>query len=161
MLSPTSTQLTQLTKHWKEHGASVSGVVATEEEIVEWEQKNAIRAPDDLKNYLLGVNGMSLTAHGEMDDDFFRFLPLSQMKPEIEISTSGRAGRFVFVDYLQLCYWYCVELDSTERETTRVFLGGTSKPEEARLVASSLSEFFQLYMENQRSLEIIPIKDAY
>jgi len=129
-------------------------------DIADWERKHGVRLSSDLKNYVRTLNGMSLTAHGEMDDDFFRFLPLAQMTPERAVSAKGRSGMFLFVDYLHLCYWYCVELDRTERDETRVFLGGTAKPLEDRLVASSLAEFFELYMKNQRALEILPIGNS-
>jgi hypothetical protein len=150
--------LTALREHWLSHGALPSGSPAKESEVREWEQKNGVRLPNDLRDYVCGLNGMSLTARGEMDDNYFRFVPLVQMEPEIEIDRMGRPGMFLFVDYLQLCYWYCVELDATEKATTRVFLCGTPKSEQARPVAASLAEFFRLYMEEPRALEIRQIE---
>jgi hypothetical protein len=138
---------TELAEHWLFHAAHPS-YPANENEISAFEQRYEVCFPTDLREYVRTLNGMV----NEPDDGEFRFVPLIQMCPETDLSVTGSAGKLLFVDYLQLCYWYCIELDRQKKETTRVFLGGTL--DENRVVANSLTDFFRAYIENRTSLMI-------
>jgi hypothetical protein len=146
MVSPFSLNA-KLAKHWLSHAARPS-CAASESEIASFEQIHEVCLPSDLREYVLTLNGMA----NDPDDSEFRFVPLSQMCPEIEIDRQGRTGMFLFVDYLQLSYWFCIELDQQKREMTRVFVGGTI--DENKVVADSLASFFRIYIEDPESLTI-------
>lgn len=137
----------KLARHWLSHATRPSDA-ASYSEIAAFEQTHQVYLPSDLKEYVLTLNGMA----NDPDDLEFRFVPLVQMCPEAEINEAGRAGMFLFVDRLQLCYWYCIELDQQKKGTTRVFLGGTI--DENRMVADSLADFFRAYIEDPESLMI-------
>ena len=137
----------KLAKHWLSHAALPSHP-ASDNDIAAFEQTHRVCLPSDLKEYLCTLNGMA----NDPDDGEFRFVPLIQMCPEAEINGVGRAKKFLFVDYLQLSYWCCIELDQQKKETTTVFLGGTV--DEDRFVADSLADFFRAYIEDPESLMI-------
>jgi hypothetical protein len=144
--------LDELTSFWKTKRVATAAHKATEAEIDAWEQRYKIILPADLRNYVMRVNGILGGENLEFDHEGISFLPLSAMCPEAEWTEhEGQAGMFVFADLLVKCSWWCAALDSSAHEHTRIFIGG-GLPLQNRLVASSLAEFFDLYMNDHMAI---------
>ena len=144
--------LDALLDFWKTNGTSPAAHKATGLEIDEWERRYEVILPTDLREYVTRVNGTFNGEALEFDDELISFLPLSAMCPEDKWwpNLRARPGMFIFADYLISSSWWCAALDSSAHEHTRIFLGGGAG--ENRLIASSLAEFFDLYMNRSSRL---------
>ena len=143
--------LDDLTSFWKEKGVAAAPHKATKEEIEAWERRYNVILPADLREYVTRVNGVQGGESLEFDHDLLSFLPLSAMCTEAEwTKAEGQSGMFVFADYCISCYWWCVQLDNSPHEYTRIFFGGG--PKKNILLANSLSEFFDMYRNHPKRL---------
>jgi hypothetical protein len=143
----------RLRNHWLAHRTRPASILANQREIAEWEERYTVRLPDDLREYVLKLNGIHLGETLEMDSNGYSFLPLSAMQPESEWGGRNEpCNMFVIADVLMKCYWYCVRLDNAVHSTTQVFLGGATAQENHRAIADSLTEFFELYMMDSPTL---------
>jgi hypothetical protein len=139
--------LDELTAFWKRHGDAPAAKIATSAQIEEWEQRYSVVLPADLRSYVTRVNGIFQGESLEFDHEGMSFLPLSAMCAETEWTESGaRPNMFVFADFLIRSHWWCAALDEKPHEHTRIFLGGCGTKN--HLVASSLAEFIDLYMND-------------
>ncbi|HWG16672.1 MAG TPA: SMI1/KNR4 family protein [Acidobacteriaceae bacterium] len=143
--------LDDLTAFWKTKRVDTATHKATEIEIEAWERRYNVVLPADLRRYVTRVNGVHGGENLDFDHEGITFLPLSAMCPEAEwTEVGGRSGMFVFADFLVRCNWWCVQLDSNPHEHTRIFFGGGLNGN--RLLATSLSEFFDLYRNHHMRL---------
>jgi len=145
--------LDELISFWQRHKVTAAAKKATAPEIEAWEQQYNVILPADLRAYVLRVNGI---LHGELlefDHEGISFLPLSAMCPEDQWTESEprRHDRFVFADLLIKCQWWCMALDDQPHKNTPIFIGG-GLPTQNTLVASSLAEFFDLYMNDHMAI---------
>jgi len=135
--------LDNLTSFWKTKGVTASAHKATEGEIDAWERRYNVVLPADLREYVTRVNGVQGGEKLDFDHEGISFLPLSAICAEAEwTEAEGRPGMFVFADFLVRCNWWCVQLDSSPHEHTRIFYGGGLKGNS--FLTNSLSEFFDL-----------------
>ena len=110
-----------------------------------------IKLPPDFTDYLLTIDGMHLS---EMDKNGFCFLPLQaiQLTRSYHIDTANfpdAESYFVFADYFQKSWWYAMRL-TDERKTENTVLGiGWERP---KYIASSFTEFIELYLVDQARL---------
>jgi hypothetical protein len=144
--------LDRLLEHWRHRQEKPAASTATLDEIENWERKYGVRLPDDLREYVLRVNGIHCGEELEFDNNLNTLLPLSAMKPECEWwSGQTSSNRFVIADHCISCFWWTVDLNAEPRPETAVFLSGASdgKP---RLVASSLDEFLEMYITDAAAL---------
>jgi hypothetical protein len=143
-----SDALDELIGFWKRHRVDPAAEKATASEIEAWERRYKVVLPSDLRDYVLKVNGILGGENLEFDHEGVGFLPLSAMCPEAEWTESGaQPNLFVFADFLIRSHWWCASLDNRTHERTRIFLGG-GPAKMNRLVADSLAEFFDLYMND-------------
>jgi len=137
----------RLLEHWRRHREKPAASKASADEIVLWEAKYAVRLPDDLREYVTRVNGILSGEQLEFDNNLNTLLPLSAMKPESEWwNREAPPNRFVIADHCISCFWWTVDLDARRHGETVVSLSGSSgKP---RIVATSMAEFLDLYIED-------------
>jgi peptide/nickel transport system substrate-binding protein len=144
--------LDELTSFWKEHGDASAAEKATPLQIEAWEQRYNVVLPADLRDYVMRVNGILGGENLEFDHEGISFLPLSAMCTEAEWTEStGKPNRFVFADFLVKCHWWCAIIDDTSRERTEIYLGGCGSQDD-RPIASSLDEFFHIYMHDHGAI---------
>jgi hypothetical protein len=137
--------LNQLVEYWYQHDSKPSEQKATVADVTGWEDRYSVRLPNDLREYVMRVNGSRQGEQLEFGDDLISFLPLGAMVPEAEWTKhESKSGLFVFADYLISSYWWCIELTKQPAQLSRVYVRGSA----LKLVASSLHEFFSAYMEN-------------
>jgi hypothetical protein len=145
--------LDRLVKHWQRQNIAPADHTATPSEITEWESRHGVRLPDDLRKYVSKVNGFRDGELLDFDEECFSFLPLSAMQRESEWSgRPSNPSRFVIADYMIQCYWWCAELDNEHHSTTRIYRGGGATERDNSLVANSLEDFLDLYIEKSRTL---------
>ena len=143
--------LDNVTRFWKRHGVATAAERATAAQIEEWERRYEITLPADLRDYVSRVNGIFRGEALEFDHEGLSFLPLSAMCPEADWTEfGGRPNMFVFADFLIKSHWWCVALDNEPHQHTRVYLGGCGTKD--RIIADSLSEFFDLYMNDHKCI---------
>jgi hypothetical protein len=141
--------LDQLVEYWQRRHVAPAAVIASSEDIVQWEEKFGVKLPLDLREYVTRVNGTFAGEELEFGEDMMSFLPLSAMVPEPQWSKyHHEPGLFVIVDYLISSHWWCVRLTPDVEEHTQVFVRGTR----LKLVASSLEEFLLAYMSDSRTI---------
>jgi hypothetical protein len=137
-----------LEERW--HGGSpVAGLdrpePATGEEIVAFEQRNAVNLPADLREYFERLNGVN------MDGRLFRFWPLSKLIPlksssSILIETNRY---FLFADYMVGTWYYAIYLGDDPFLQNRVILHDfPTRP----VIAQSFSAFVDLYLADSPRL---------
>jgi cell wall assembly regulator SMI1 len=147
-----SDYLDELTNFWRRKNVDVATDKATVSQIAEWERRYSVVLPADLRDYVLRVNGILGGEHLEFDHEGLSFLPLSAMCTEGEWTESeSTPGRFVFADFLIRSYWWCAELDDTPKQYTQIVLSAGAHGK-TRLIANSLSEFFDIYMNDHSRL---------
>ena len=118
-----------------------------EEDVQRFERRLGVRIPDDMRSYLLFMDGMS---EGECDEQGIRFWPLSEVKPALEELPEGDArllsNYFVFADYSLWTHGYAVRL--TIGRSDVVIVGGAVPIQ----VSSSFAEFLRTYVETPERL---------
>ena len=151
--------LHDLTSFWKGRGVAAASKQATVAEIEAWERQYNVILPSDLRDYVLRVNGILRGETLEFDHEGISFLPLSAMCPEDTLTESEprRHDSYIFADFLVKCHWWCAALDDLPHEKTRIFIGG-GLPTQNRLVANSLAEFFELYMNDHLAIYPLPLE---
>src|SRR5262245_13384609 len=96
----------RLRAHWSAQGVKLPNGVS-HEQIEQFESKHGARLPNDLRGYLLELDGMGpadLIPLFGWDDDLFRFFPLHEIEPATERFhpdqfLAEQAAYFVFADY--------------------------------------------------------------
>jgi len=113
--------------------------------------------PPQIRSYFQLWNGMNSQPGKDLDENGFRFMPLSEVRSVEEfVATMGwkidRAAldpisAFVFIDYLQWCGAYAFE--SGSKSYGAIYLLGSPRP---RIVAPSLERFIDLYLDDSMSI---------
>lgn len=146
-----------LTAHWRSIGLSIAPGNSAEE-IAHFEKRHKIRLAEDLRGYLLAVNGMLAIGPNDCDPNGFSFWPLERIKTVREESATHRSPLpqitqpdqyFVFADYLQWSWAYAIRLDSNQDLPNDVIFVGTQKQKQ---IAASFSEFVELYLRDAEEL---------
>jgi len=133
----------ELLAFWKSKRVEPAIDRATKREIKEWEIANCACLPDDLREYVLQVNGILRGEQLEFDHGEMSFLPLKAMVLESKWSLHVTSeDMFVFADELVQCSWWCAHLTPQPRRETPIYFRGA----ELVLIANSLEEFLRAYM---------------
>ena len=157
----------ELTKHWRSQGMA-TGKGSTEAEIGRFEQIHKVSLPQDMRNYLLVVDGMDMTLTRDYQDrNGFSFWPLSKIRsaadeakrhPEGYWGFPHQDALFVFADYLDWCWAYAIRLESSLTEDSPVFLLG--KKEFPIRIGNSFREFAELYLIDSPLLYDPPLTNS-
>jgi hypothetical protein len=140
----------RLLDHWRKTGASPASPCA-EKAIQEFEHRESVELPEDLRRIFLAANGMNLRFGLGKDNDGFSFWPLDHLvRADVEllrrsptsVQPTDPSDFYVFADYMDWSWAYAVKLRGG-RVGTVVLLGGLGPVNE---VASSLAEFVERYM---------------
>lgn len=143
-----------LKDHWLSCGVEIEQGV-TESELNAFERRYNVHLPEDFRDYLMAVNGMSPHVY---DDDFIRFWMLNEIKPVSE-GAPEYAGSdyidiadsvFLFADFSIWAHAFGIR-GSREKEThsnTVYVIGGLP----AIPIASSFSEFVNIYLTDTERL---------
>ena len=147
----------KLINHWTGQGLKIEPGV-TRQDIHEFESKNGVTMPQDLRDYFQHVNGMAQDARNSCDKQGFAFWPLCQVKsvaeeladqsldmPEIP----NQDRYFVFADYLQRSWAYAIDFGAPSTESAHVIHVGTLK---FKIVAESFDRFVDLYVRDAAEL---------
>jgi hypothetical protein len=132
----------------------------------EFESLYAVRLPDDLRGFLLAIDGMGpedLNPPFGSDDDLFRFFPLHQFEPATErfhpdLFLAEQASYFAFADHSISLPTFAIRL-TPEATSGNVVLAIFSDRGEYRVgrVATSFSDFVERYLTSSDSrLCLIP-----
>jgi hypothetical protein len=136
--------LSELSQTWREQGITL-GPPASESALREFEAESGVTLPKDFAKYLSTVGGMP--DQGDWDTESIRFWPLTEIAPVRAISDSSLVGVFVFADYLISSHTYGIRLSPPRvGEVLIIFYPGSFT------LASSFTEFLQMYLEDPRSL---------
>ena len=134
----------RLIELWREKGLTIQpGVDAAA--IDRFESTHGVSLPDDLRNYFQSVNGS-----GEMDDELFRFWPISEFQPVTIVSSAECPDCFVFADYCIDCWHYAVEIFRDGGAGAVFKVTGGDPPREK--IAASFREFIELYLADAAQL---------
>jgi SMI1 / KNR4 family (SUKH-1) len=79
----------RLSKHWLAHNTRPTSSLASQDDILQFQERYGVRLPADFKEYVLRVNGNHLGETLETDSTGFSFLPLSAMQTEQQWSGGG------------------------------------------------------------------------
>ena len=149
----------KLLSHWQSQGLVVAKG-NEESALIEFEAKNSLRLPLDIRQYLAVANGMSSIPGNDVDSNGFRFWPLEQMRPVPMVCAEAGVPvpavqdplrYFVFADYLDWSWAYAIDLvgDGSGHSVIHV---GTLEP---KTVAHSFREFVDLYVQDSRELYVL------
>ena len=136
-----------LKKHWSSHGVRIKAGVS-ETELKDFEEKNRVVLPNDLRDYFRCVNGMP---PDEVDDDMIRFWmleevePLTQGAPEYSRGTYVRNPEtlFLFADYSIWAHAYAIRLGQSALAANEVIIIGGDSPKQ---ISDSFSSFVKNYL---------------
>lgn len=148
----------KLLSHWKNQGLALANG-NSEEALTEFESKNSVLLPSDMRHYFAAANGMPNNSGSDVDSNGFRFWALDQIRPLP--SAGAEAGvpipavedpsrYFVFADYFDWSWAYAIDLGGGHVQ--RVIHVGTVEP---KIVAQSFAEFVDLYVEDARELYVL------
>jgi hypothetical protein len=138
------TILDELVQYWENQSIKISGL--TKEKIKNIEKDKGITLPLDFVNFYRKVNGMEDLYPNWHDKEGFLFYPLEMVinyKEGVGFEVSPSVGNvLIFVDYLQKCWWYGVDVVSENEYTIGIIAdGNTFKP-----ITNSLFDFIRLYL---------------
>jgi cell wall assembly regulator SMI1 len=140
-----------LEAYWYGYRTGLSGLEdlgATDEKIASFERTHSVNLPDDLRNYLLRLNGI------DADPQLFCFWPIEKIIPIspdsfgmdraiVELDEPHRY--FIFADFLIESHYYAIYLGDDANRQYRVILPDfPNQP----AIASSFSDFLELYLED-------------
>lgn len=134
----------------------------SEEDIVSFEKSTGLVIPVDMKEYFIKVNG----TEEEDKADFFHFYSLEDFKnveqslknwtgspdySNIVHTLSEHAYFFVFADYLFHTFSYAIMLHpyNSEKKNEVITISGDNY----QVVASSFSQFLEIYLTNPDELQ--------
>ncbi|MEP7362390.1 MAG: SMI1/KNR4 family protein [Acidobacteriota bacterium] len=152
--------MSRLIALWKDQGLSLAKG-NSEARLAEFETKNAVHLPPDMRQYLAVANGMLNIPGSDCDANGFRFWPLDEVRSVPEVcSESGvtiPAGEaldkhFVFADYLQWSWAYAIDLSGRDRGCQPIIHVGTLEP---KTVAQSFCQFIELYLKDAPDLYVL------
>src|SRR5271156_2591161 len=104
----------ELLSFWRRRNVEPSASKATFDYIRVWETANHVCLPDDLREYVLRVNGIRGGEELEFEHELMSFLPLKAMVPEKTWSSEyDGKDMFVFADMLIQSYWWCAHVSAT------------------------------------------------
>jgi len=156
-MEPKSSLLTlpeRLKRHWGAHGVKIRPGVS-EEELRNFETAHGVRFSQDLRDYFRAVDGME---EGTMATDYFSFWPLHTIKrmseelgPECYADVIEPDQYFIFADYCIWCWGYAIRLTGNHADSNPVFFTG-NRPDNGRIIASSFTEFLELYLTDEAHL---------
>lgn len=143
--------------YWRGSGIVIRPGVSMAE-VESFQLKYGVAVPADLLEYLLAVDGSS---DGEMDNDLFRFWPLSEVVP-VHVELDERGGVvysdrfaypecFVFADYLVNSWLYAVKLTADPGQPAPVYRVTASK-DPGEQMSASFREFMESYAASPSSI---------
>lgn len=131
-----------LKKHWTTQGIAFGPPVFMDD-IEAFERKYSVLLPEDVREYLLKINGMNCNC---CDENLIRFWSLSEVTPLSELGDYRRHPEspyyFVFADWSLSAREYAIRLSSDPSAKNTVVV--TDSP--AVEVAKSFQEFIQHYL---------------
>lgn len=151
--------INRIKESWKKEGIQLS-VLATNENISFFSLNNNIILPQDLVAYFIQLNG---TSDG-YDDRLFKFYALSQFKTvkdelgewegvpdcrNIVSKLNNNENCFVFADHSFHLFSYAIRLYAYPSDINEVYV---ICGEEFKIVASSFTEFMNLYLHDDPKL---------
>lgn len=155
-----SITIEKLVSHWKNQGLALAKG-NDEQALIEFEGKNFLRLPPDMRQYLAASNGMPSLPGSDVDSNGFRFWPLEQIRPLPAVCSEAGVPvpdvkdpdrYFVFADYLDWSWAYAIDLGGGGAGSQRIIHVGTLEP---KTVADSFTEFVDLYVQDARGLYVL------
>lgn len=140
----------RLEKFWYYSDRGVSGPkppCATAEQIAEFEERNQVVLPEDLREYFLRFNG----TNGDGDEQLFAFWQLDKLKSlsDCKSNLAQMDRYFLFADYMISCWEFAVYLGDGPAIQNRVIIPDfAGRP----IIASNFSDFIELYLQDQLPL---------
>lgn len=121
---------------------------ASEDDLSRFERQHGLLLAVDMIEYFRSMNGTA-----DADDEGFRFWPITELAPlekqNAQPPEIGHSKMFVFADYLIMSRMYAISLNSITRVPERAVVVCGASP---RRIASSFTEFMELYMSNGSEL---------
>lgn len=156
-----STASGRLISYWKSQSLIIAPA-SSETGTQDFEFQNAVMLPSDVREYFLSVNGMAQIGGHDCDRNGFAFWPLARVKNVVnecaehsmvvpEVTNPDKY--FVFADYFQWSWAYAIYLGERSSEQNPVIHVGTRRH---KVVASSFSEFVDLYLLDAKELYVDP-----
>jgi hypothetical protein len=137
----------ELLAHWADQG--VRPAPPEPDAVTALEALSGSRLPADFKRYLEATDGV------DNGVDQYHFWPSREIvRANTEPAVSDRIDPhlYIFADYLQVCWWYCVRLQEGARNGEIAFLDN----DYYRPICGSFAEFIRLYMADDTRLQIQP-----
>jgi hypothetical protein len=135
-----------LIAYWEAHNVSfLPGV--SEGELLAFEEKYAVRVPDDMRCFYRTTNGTRVPLQSGQDHESYDFGPLSVVQPD-----SAYHWGMNFVDYRERSWWYAIDLtgEGGFGAGTVYFMGAADgRP---LIVARSFGDFLDLYVQSDEPL---------
>jgi len=149
--------LGNLIQHWRNQGLSpCSGY--RQETIAQAQKRLGVMFPEQFYDYLLISGGFGCNGSVDQDADGFRFWSLERLstvdqeyasKVPPEPPPRGGDRLLIFADYLDWSWAFAINTETSGDDSGAVFAIGGDWPVK---VASSLSEFWEIYVANSGRL---------
>lgn len=145
--------------YWK--GQRISAPKGNSDDAIsQFEAKNSVHFPTDMRAYFQGTNGMPAVGSG-CDSNGFRFWPLDEVRSVPAVC--GEKGvplpegshleqHFLFADYFDWSWAYAIDLSGRDPDGQPVIHVGTLEP---KTVARSFSQFIELYLKDASDLYVL------
>jgi hypothetical protein len=143
----------RLAEHWKDRGLFPIIPPASDTDIQTFERLHSVEMPLQIRLYFQWSNGMNSQPGKDLDENGFRFMPLSEVcsvrdfaaEKSWKLDPGGvdLSKAFVFVDYLQWCGAYAFESGKVNRGA--IYLLGSPR---VTIVSFSLEQFIDLYLKD-------------
>ena len=145
----------ELISYWRQQPQLRLRSGATDAQISQFESRYEIVLPTELRDVYERVNGFDQHSHC-MDVNGFNFYPLGDFKRLDELEDSFDISDldhfFLFCDYLTWSWGYAVRMGEVDTPTEVVLLGVEGPG--VRLLATTISRFWELYMQDDLKLYI-------
>ena len=154
------TSAEKLLSHWKRQGLALAKGNA-ETTLIDFEARNSLRLPPDMRQYLSVANGMPSIPGSYVDPNGFRFWPLEHIRPVPTVCAEAGVPSpavkdseryFVFADYFDWSWAYAIDLGRSDSGSQPIIHVGTLEP---KTVAHSFTEFVDLYIQDSRELHVL------
>lgn len=146
----------RVAERWRRSNIAPS-LGATDESLALFESRFQVSLPTDVRRYFGLLNGTGQ----DMDDDMYRFWPLSEVKPVHEELSDANGVKYpdrfaypdcyVFADYLISSWLYAVKITDDPTQPAPVFRV-TASDTPGEQMASSFSEFMSRYADDPNSV---------
>jgi len=156
--------MSSVAKRLKEYWAAQKlqlGRPVTVQELHQFEERNRVNMPRDLREYWTTVGGM---ADIEMDQNLFSFLPFDELvrltdeplDPKVILGLEDPESCFFLGHYLIWSHSYLIRLYPSLRDENQVLCYSAGSNPCSHVIAPTFTQFAEFYLRDPESEELLP-----